>query len=108
MPGASRVGLVIPVIDEAATIAGVVRAVPRDVIDEVIVVDGGSRDDTVAGPRAAGGGGGGAGGERWSRAPARGPRVWSGWRPRPIARSSPSSMATAATTRPTCGGLSGR
>jgi glycosyltransferase involved in cell wall biosynthesis len=53
MPSA-RVALVIPVIDEGATIAGVVRAVPRDVIDEIIAVDGGSRDDTVAAARAAG------------------------------------------------------
>src|SRR5262244_3502875 len=54
MPGEARVALVIPVIDEGATIAGVVRAVPRDVIDEIIVVDGGSRDDTVAAAQAAG------------------------------------------------------
>src|SRR5262249_40412403 len=43
----TRVALIIPVIDEGATIAGAVRAVPRDVIDEVIVVDGGSRDGTA-------------------------------------------------------------
>src|ERR1700739_3737794 len=53
MPSA-RVALVIPVIDECATIARVVRAAPRDVIDDIIVVDGGSRDDTVAAARAAG------------------------------------------------------
>jgi glycosyltransferase involved in cell wall biosynthesis len=54
MPGATRVALIIPVIDEGATIAEVVRAVPRDVVDEIIVVDGGSRDDTVEVARAAG------------------------------------------------------
>jgi glycosyltransferase involved in cell wall biosynthesis len=49
-----RVTLVIPVIDEGESIAGVVGAVPRDVVAEIIVVDGGSRDDTVAQARAAG------------------------------------------------------
>jgi glycosyltransferase involved in cell wall biosynthesis len=49
-----RVALVIPVINEGATIAAVVRAVPRDVFAEIIVVDGGSRDDTVAAAQAAG------------------------------------------------------
>src|SRR5262245_33122688 len=44
----SGAALVIPVIDEGETIGDVVRAVPRDLVDEVIVVDGGSRDDTVA------------------------------------------------------------
>jgi glycosyltransferase involved in cell wall biosynthesis len=46
--------LIIPVIDEAETIGDVVRAVPRENVDEVIVVDGGSRDDTVARAQAAG------------------------------------------------------
>jgi glycosyltransferase involved in cell wall biosynthesis len=49
-----RVALVIPVINEGETIAGVVGAVSRDFFDEIIVVDGGSRDDTVAAARAAG------------------------------------------------------
>jgi glycosyltransferase involved in cell wall biosynthesis len=46
--------LVIPVIDEGETIFEVVRAVPREAVAAVIVVDGGSRDDTVARARAAG------------------------------------------------------
>lgn len=54
MPGASRVALVIPVINEGETIAGVVNAVSRDFFDEIIVVDGGSGDETVARARAAG------------------------------------------------------
>src|SRR6266516_750890 len=48
------VALIIPVLDEAETIGDVVRAVPRDVVDEVIVADGGSTDDTLARARAAG------------------------------------------------------
>jgi glycosyltransferase involved in cell wall biosynthesis len=54
MGGAARVALVIPVINEGETIAGVVGAISRDLFDEIIVVDGGSRDDTVARARAAG------------------------------------------------------
>ena len=48
------VALIIPVIDEAKSIGAVVGAVPRQVVDEIIVVDGGSRDDTVAVACAAG------------------------------------------------------
>jgi glycosyltransferase involved in cell wall biosynthesis len=54
MAGGSRVALVIPVIDESETIAGVMSSVSPDFFDEIIVVDGGSRDDTVARARAAG------------------------------------------------------
>ena len=54
MAESRRVALVIPVINEGETIAGVVGAVSRDFFDEIIVVDGGSRDDTVARARAAG------------------------------------------------------
>lgn len=48
------VALIIPVINEGETIFDVVDAVPRDLVDEVIVVDGGSTDDTVARARHAG------------------------------------------------------
>jgi glycosyltransferase involved in cell wall biosynthesis len=42
------VALIIPVINEGETIAAVARDIPRDVVDVVIVVDGGSTDMTVA------------------------------------------------------------
>jgi len=48
------VALIIPVLNEAETIAEVVRAVPRDVVREIIVVDGGSTDETIIRAHAAG------------------------------------------------------
>jgi len=52
--GRPRIAAIIPVLDEAGAIGQVVAAMPRDWIDEVIVVDGGSRDATVAEAGAAG------------------------------------------------------
>jgi glycosyltransferase involved in cell wall biosynthesis len=49
-----RVAAIIPVIDEEGAIGPVIRAIPRDWVDEVIAVDGGSRDGTVAAAREAG------------------------------------------------------
>jgi glycosyltransferase involved in cell wall biosynthesis len=49
-----RVAAVIPTLNEAATIAGVIAAIPRDAVDEIIIVDGGSGDGTVAAARDAG------------------------------------------------------
>lgn len=49
-----RVSVVIPALNEEATIGRVVAAVPRDVADEVIVVDNGSTDATADRARAAG------------------------------------------------------
>jgi glycosyltransferase involved in cell wall biosynthesis len=46
--------LVIPALNEEAAIAAVVRSVPRDVVDEVIVVDNGSTDATARVAREAG------------------------------------------------------
>ena len=39
-----RVVTIIPALDEEGAIGGVIRAVPRALVEEVIVVDNGSRD----------------------------------------------------------------
>ena len=41
------VAVVIPVLNEAASIAAVITEIPRDVVHEIIVVDGGSSDGTA-------------------------------------------------------------
>ena len=51
-PGA--IAVVIPTLDEAASIAAVVRALPRDLVGRVIVADGGSADATAEQAHAAG------------------------------------------------------
>ena len=50
----ARITVVIPALNEEATIAGVVRAIPREIADEVIVVDNGSDDRTAERAREAG------------------------------------------------------
>jgi len=49
------VSVIIPALDEEHSIGAVIEAIPRDIVSEVIVVDGGSRDATreVAGERGA-------------------------------------------------------
>jgi glycosyltransferase involved in cell wall biosynthesis len=49
-----RVAVVIPTLDEEATIAGVVAAIPPGIVDEIIVADSNSADRTVERARAAG------------------------------------------------------
>ncbi|MBA3357330.1 MAG: glycosyltransferase family 2 protein [Pyrinomonadaceae bacterium] len=53
-PPRARVSVVIPALNEEDPIAGVVRAVPRALADEVIVVDNGSTDHTSEQAREAG------------------------------------------------------
>ena len=48
------VALVIPTLNEEEAIGGVIAAVPRAVVDDIIVVDSGSTDRTVENARAAG------------------------------------------------------
>ncbi len=50
----ARVAAVIPTLNEAESIAGTIAALPRDVVDEVIVADSSSRDATVAIAQSAG------------------------------------------------------
>ncbi|GEM_PF-800299 len=49
-----QVVAVIPALDEEGAIGAVVRALPRDLVRRVVVVDNGSRDRTAASARAAG------------------------------------------------------
>lgn len=49
-----RVALIIPALNEAGAIGGVVAAVPPGLVDRIIVVDNGSTDDTAGAARAAG------------------------------------------------------
>src|SRR5207253_5982266 len=53
-PQRPRIAAIIPVLEEEGAIGTVVAAMPRGWIEEVVVVDGGSRDGTVAVARAAG------------------------------------------------------
>ena len=50
----ARVTVVIPALNEEEPIGDVVRAVPRGIVDEVLVVDNGSTDATAERARAAG------------------------------------------------------
>ena len=49
-----RIVTIIPALDEEAAIGSVVRAISRELVHEVIVVDNGSRDGTAAVAQAAG------------------------------------------------------
>jgi glycosyltransferase involved in cell wall biosynthesis len=50
----ARIAVVIPVLDEEGAIGPVLAAMPRGWVDQVIVVDGGSRDRTITEAGAAG------------------------------------------------------
>jgi glycosyltransferase involved in cell wall biosynthesis len=49
-----RIGVVIPTLNEAEPIGAVVRDVPRDLVDDIVVSDSGSTDRTVERARMAG------------------------------------------------------
>jgi len=52
--GRPRIAVIIPTLNEAGSIGAVIRAMPRDWIDRVLVVDGGSADATDAEARTGG------------------------------------------------------
>lgn len=53
-PRTARVAVVIPALDEEQSLPLVLAALPRDLVDDVVVVDNGSRDRTAEVARAAG------------------------------------------------------
>src|SRR5215470_3786364 len=48
------VALVIPTLNEEASIGEVVRSIPRDIVERIVVADGGSTDTTIERARSAG------------------------------------------------------
>jgi glycosyltransferase involved in cell wall biosynthesis len=68
----SAVAVVIPTLDEAQSIKAVIAEIPRDLAQEIIVVDGGSKDGTPAAAAAAGARVIAAGGKGYGRACAAG------------------------------------
>jgi len=44
----NKVSVIIPALDEERSIANVMNDLPKDIVDEIIVVDNGSSDDTVS------------------------------------------------------------
>jgi glycosyltransferase involved in cell wall biosynthesis len=49
-----RVSVIVPVLDEEEAVGGVIRSIPPDLVDEVIVADNGSTDSTAARAQEAG------------------------------------------------------
>ena len=88
---AGHVVVVIPTLNEEQSIGDVVRAIPRDVVDRIIVADGGSSDATAARARA-------SRRRRHRRRPRLWPRLPDGapWRPR-----TPTSWCSWTATAPT-------
>ena len=54
MIAGKRVALIVPTFNEADAIGAALARAPRDIVDRLIVVDGGSHDETVERARAAG------------------------------------------------------
>jgi glycosyltransferase involved in cell wall biosynthesis len=54
MIAGKRVALIVPTLNEADAIGAALREAPRDIVDRLIVVDGGSQDKTVELAREAG------------------------------------------------------